>query len=193
MLNLRKLLVLFVLAGALQGCTYFQKRAHDARDIIDLGFTFSAKPQFSLYASGPFVQVFTAGVGKVDGRFFGLGEGDFHLWGPHYEKSVGLAVWGLEWLSYQHTESEIEAMPKAQADEAANYMQVGLVGMPLGYSGAVAPSGPGPKYIGSCPHYLHLGWIGVVATPRYLQAFDFVLGWTTLDILGDDEARLAKQ
>jgi hypothetical protein len=45
----------------------------------------------------------------------------------------------------------------------------------------------------SCPHYLHLGWVGVVATPRYLQMLDFVAGWTTLDVGGDDNRREEKE
>src|SRR5690349_2508330 len=92
--KLRNLLLLFMLTGLLQGCTYLQQRANDAKDIIDLGVTFSSKPQFAFYASGPFIQVGAAGYGHVDGHFFGLGESKFSLWGPHYEESYGLLLWG---------------------------------------------------------------------------------------------------
>ena len=35
-------------------------------------------------------------------------------------------------------------------------------------------------------HNLHLGFVGVSALPCVVQVVDFVLGWTTLDIAGDD-------
>jgi len=178
--------LLLALLGLAQGCAYLNNRANDAKDMIDVGFTFSEKPQFALYASGPFVQVGTAGYGQVDGHFFGLGGGKFCLWAPHYEHSYGLLVWGREWISFSHSEAEIAAMTEEKAAAATSDMQVGIVGMPLGLAGVGAPP-PGLKYIGSCPHYIHLGWIGVVGGPRYLQMLDFILGWTTLDICCDDD------
>lgn len=161
------------------GCTYLGYRLDDALDIADLGITVSTRPQLAVYASGPFVQIGTLGGGKVDGHFIGLGGGRATLWGPHYEKSQGALVWGEEWISYRWREAQIEALPEDLRDDAANFMRVGPVGFLQGPL-------PAADYFGSCPHYLHLGWVGLVGTPRWLQMADFLLGWTTLDLCFDD-------
>lgn len=196
--HMLQLLLLVSAVVTLNGCTYFTNRYNDLKDIGDFGVTFSSKPQLAVYASGPFVQVGALGYGHVDGHFFGMGEGRVAAWAPHYEESYGLAVWGNEWLSYFHTEDEIKAMPKAEGNKAANAMQVGIVGMALGLPALqgqpLAPPFDAPpptlKYIGSCPHYIHLGWVGLVGTPRYFQMIDFLVGWTTLDICQDDNRDL---
>ena len=168
-----------VLFFQLTGCAYLQDRGDDAREIIDAGISISQKPQFAFYASGPIVQIAALGVGNVDGKFVGLGEGEWRNNAPHYEKSIGLFLWGEEWISYKYSKADLEAMPRQEADEAANFMRVGVAGMLQGPP-------PDKEYIVSCPHYIHLGFVGLVATPRYLQFADFLLGWTTLDILNDD-------
>lgn len=164
---------------AAPGCTYLKYRGQDAMDFMDVGVTFSAKPQFSFYASGPFVQIGALGIGKVDGHFFGLGDGQACLWAPHYEASVGVLVWGEEWISYRSTEASLAALPLAEAELTGNFMRVA----PIGFIQGPTPS---LKYFGSCPHYLHVGWIGLVGSPRWLQMADFVLGFTTLDLCQDD-------
>ena len=161
------------------GCTYLKYRGQDAMDMMDVGITFSSKPQFALYASGPFVQIGALGFGKVDGHFFGFGEGKASLWGPHYESSCGVLVWGEELLSYHLTESQLAALPPRESDLTANFMRVG----PIGFIQGPLPS---LKYFGSCPHYIHLGWIGLVGSPRYLQMADFLLGWFMIDLCQDD-------
>lgn len=150
--------------------------------MMDVGITFSAQPQFAAYASAPGAQILTLGFGRVDGRFVGVGEGRAALWGPHYESSVGLLLWGEERISYRRTGAELAALPPQEADLAANFMRVG----PAGFVHGPAPS---LKYVVSCPHYIHLGWIGVVATPRWLQMADFLAGWVGLDLCLDDGAR----
>jgi hypothetical protein len=37
-----------------------------------------------------------------------------------------------------------------------------------------------------CPKVLHLGWVGVALNCHLPELADFFLGWTTLDIMGDD-------
>lgn len=161
------------------GCTYLKYRGQDAMDVIEIGVTFSSKPQFAFYASGPFVQIGTLGFGKVDGRFFGIGEGKASLWGTHYESSFGLLVWGEELLSYNMTESQLAALAPQDTDLTANFMRVG----PIGFVQGPLPS---LKYFVSCPHYIHLGWIGLAGNPRYLQMADFLLGWFMIDLCQDD-------
>ncbi|MBN1865997.1 hypothetical protein JW916_01775 [Candidatus Sumerlaeota bacterium] len=184
--------ILLIASVTLSGCSYLQARYNDAKDIADVGITVSKKPGIAAYASGPFAQVAAIGLGYVDGRFLGMGEGRLSFFGPHYEKSIGVGVWGMEWISYYHNEAEIDAMPPKEAAKASNHMQVGVLGMLAGLAGDGPPAPSRQKYAISCPHYLHVGWIGVVAGPRYLQMLDFVLGWTTLDICSDDKPRVAK-
>jgi len=35
-------------------------------------------------------------------------------------------------------------------------------------------------------HYIHLGRFGLVLNIRYTEMLDFLLGWTTFDLAGDD-------
>jgi hypothetical protein len=44
-----------------------------------------------------------------------------------------------------------------------------------------------------CGRGLHLGWIGVHASIRPFDIVDFILGWTPLDIVGDDEKNLQER
>jgi hypothetical protein len=159
---------LLVSALPFTGCTYLTHRGEDALDIVDVGVSLSSRPGFALYYD--FVPVIPIGYGHVDGTFAGLGGGRFGVM-PHYERSMGAVLWGREEVGFGRFD--------ADDPRSVNSQRVGLVGL------AQRPV-PGPDYMISCPHYLHLGWIGLVGTPRYLQMLDFLLGWTTLDICSDD-------
>ena len=156
------------------GCTYLAHRGQDALDMVDLGVTASAKPGFALYYN--FVPVVPIGYGQVEGTFLGIGGGRAGVM-PHHERSRGVVLWG---------EEEVAFGAYDPADPASfNAFRSGLVGLTQGPV-------PGPDYTLSCPHYIHLGWIGVVVSPRYLQMLDFILGWTTLDIAYDDGLRYGR-
>ncbi len=174
--TLRGLFLMLIMVPCL-GCTYLTNRGRDAGDVIDLGLTFSGKPQIAVFYD--FVPIVPIGYGRLDGRFAGLGGGRIAGWAPHYEKSYGLILWGEEELTFRNSYEELEMLGSEERDEAVDFQRTGLIGM---FQGPF----PSQDYLISCPHYLHLGWIGVVATPRYLQMVDFVLGWTTLDIGADD-------
>lgn len=152
----------------LQGCTYLTYRGQDAMEIMDLGLTVSQKPGFALYYD--FIPIIPIGVGYVDGYFLGLGGGKAGAM-KHYEKSYGAILWGQEEVGFGVYDT---AVP-----ESVRFQRTGAIGLSQGPV-------PGPDYMISCPHYLHLGWIGVVASPRYLQIIDFILGFSTLDICHDD-------
>lgn len=170
-----------ILAGLLMGtqsCTYLSNRGHDAMDMMDLGLTVSKDPHFAFYYD--FIPVLPIGYGKVEGTFAGLGGGQFTGGTPHYEESLGLILWGEEKLNFGISPEELDAMSESERNDALNVQRSGLIGMAQGPF-------PGTDYLISCPHYLHLGWIGGVLSPRYLQMADFVVGWTTLDICSDDD------
>lgn len=170
-------MILGIVLTSAQSCSYMRNRGADAKDMIDIGFTFSKSPQFAAYYD--FVPIIPIGYGKVEGRFTGLGGGEFAGWAPHYEKSYGAILWGQEELNFGTPKDKLAAMTDSDRQKAMDFQRTGVIG-------AVQGPFPGPHYLISCPHYVHLGWFGVVATPRYLQMLDFLVGWTTLDICGDD-------
>jgi hypothetical protein len=179
----RTLTVLLMLGSAAfsLGCSYLQNRAGDAADIIDLGFTVSKKAQFAAFTDAPFMTIWPLGYGNVDGRFVGVGQGGLRGFSPMHERSVGFVLWGEEKLSYRAGKADLEEMDEEERAENEEFYRTGFLGF------AEGPAPP-PKYLFSCPHYLHLGWVGIVATPRYFELLDFVLGWTTIDICSDDTA-----
>lgn len=159
------------------GCAYLANRGNDAMDMIDIGVTVSAEPGFAFFYD--FVPVIPIGAGYVNGYFIGLGGGKFSIGYPHYQRSIGLVLWGEEEVTFEHSEDELLQMTPEQRWKATNFQRTGLAGLAQGPP-------PDTDYLISCPHYLHLGFIGLVGSPRYLQMLDFVLGWTTLDIGMDD-------
>ncbi len=161
-----------VLVAGAAGCqlaTYAKHRVEDLLDVADIGITWSAEPCFALYYDlTPFVPI---GVGYTDGYFAGLGFGALRLGDRFYQRSMGFIFWGEEEVGWGRFDRYDPATMNAN--------QAGIVGI---LSGDV----PGPDYFPSCLHYIHLGFVGVVANLRYLQAVDFALGWLTIDICFDD-------
>ena len=169
------LLGLAVLLTAGQGCTYLQHRAEDFAEMMDIGITLSAKPGLAAYADG--VSVLAGGFSYIDGYFLGWGGGQVG-WTRHYEVCWGLLVLGHEtqgWGEFDKSD------PKTLSKQF-----VGALGLP------VFPFHSRPDYMPSCVHTLHVGFIGVIANARYMEMIDFVLGWTTLDIGGDDGKPIGK-
>lgn len=171
-------LILVALLISAQGCSYLHKRANDAKDMVDLGFSFSKKPQLAVYLD--WIPIHPLGYGEVEGRFVGLGGGEFAGWTPLYERSYGALLWGEEDLNFGTPKAELDAMSESDRQKATNFQRSGLIGL---VQGPV----PGPKYMTAYPHYLHLGWFGVMLDPRFIEMFDFIVGWTTLDVCHDDD------
>lgn len=169
----RIVLGLTVVAGAavLGGCgsPYLRQRRNDLLQVGDLGITTSKKPYLSVHACG--LGLVSAGAGRLDGKFTGLG-GDQVGTQDHYHRALGLVVWSYD---------EIGWGDKVDPKDPNTLLQwhIGPVGW-LGY-----PKRP-PSYSLACTHYLHLGFVGLMSNLRYLEMVDFLLGWTTLDIMGDD-------
>ena len=131
----------------------------------------SKKPHFSLY--GCAAGLASAGAGHVDGKFAGMGGGQIGVV-PHYHKALGLALWSYEEIGWGEFDVE---------DPETLYIHhPGLLGWVL-----FLPRRPG--YAPGCMHILHLGWGGVMFNLRYADMLDFLLGWTTFDLAGDDGDR----
>lgn len=177
-----------------QGCYYFQNRAEDAMDIIDFGFTFSKEPYLNLFVDAPFVTTQPIGGGYLDGYFLGLGQGKLSLFAPCHFENWGFILYGEETVSYDGHSDNLASLDKAGEDRALQFSReffyTGLVGIGKGLAEGRYWQEPGRtmKYIGTCPHNFHLGWFGIVATPRYWDMLDLIVGFTTLDLSQDDDA-----
>jgi len=160
---------IIALSGILcSGCSYMQKRGNDALDMFDIGVTVSQTPGFSLYSSC--FEIFTVGYSNVDGRFHGLCRrrvGSF----PLRHNATGVLVWGYEQLGYDEVDFADPDSPES--------WRVGPLGLILG-------PGPDKAHVMNCPKLLHLGWAGIAINCKLADIADFILGWTTLDIMGDD-------
>jgi len=176
---------------AVSGCTlgkqsvgeYFTYRANDLLDILELGFTYSDDAQIALYGAGISGVFGVLGYADFDGYYIGMGGGQLGIT-RHYVHDWGLAVWGHEkvgWGTFDPNDPS-----------TLNEQDVGVLGAlfgPYGLAGHFgAWGGPGfhPGYMPACIHYIHLGWVGVVANLRYLEPLDFVLGIFCIDLFDDD-------
>jgi hypothetical protein len=181
------LVVLVVLVICTVGCTYLKNRGNDLADVFDVGITVTDKwkPDFRLYSS---FFLFPVGYSHVDGKLIGWGNRHFGI-NDFEAKEYGLLLTGRE--SYGtgplNPEDPRQVWPTYAKDdpnapkERPKY-KTGLI--PL-----IKNDKPRlwTKYV-ECNKGIHLGWIGIHVPCRPLDLIDFVLGWTTLDIMGDDEA-----
>ena len=156
------------------GCTYLQHRGEDFLEMVDVGFTVSEKPGIGLYWNS--LDIFPVGYSNVDGHFVGWGGGQIGVT-RHYNKCWGLG-YGYE---------EIGWGDLAIGDEET----VDIRG--AGILGILGPPYSGPDYTPACVHFFpHLGYVGLVWNARYTEILDFVLGWTTIDIAGDDGYKIGR-
>ena len=163
-------LALALTVTALSGCAYLRQRRNDFLQTSDLGITTSRTPYLALQAST--MGIFSVGAGRFDGTFTGVG-GDQTGSVRHYHRGLGLIAWSYDEIGWGE-----------KADPADPNTLLQWHSGPIGWLGY--PQRP-PSYAFACTHYLHLGVVGVVANFRYLETLDFLLGWTTLDILKDDD------
>jgi len=161
---------ILVVAAALSstGCAYLQNRGQDFTDIFDVGVTVSAKPQFTLYAG--FLNILSVGYSDFDGTLLGMAGRSYGVVDAR-QNAGGLVLWGYEQFGYEDFEADDPDSPPA-------------------WGVAVAGRGERPPkmQIINCPKMLHLGWIGLALNCKFGQLADFLVGWTTIDIMGDDAA-----
>jgi len=170
--------VLLALAACAPGCSYvpvvgpyLNNRGRDALDMFDIGFTFSTKPQFGLYANCPFTV--PIGGAKVDGYYAGIGGGKIGVV-EHHQDAVGLIVTGHEKVTW--------GSPDSDEGESGGDYKVGFLGLNTDMEG-------NPVYRPQCTHYLHLGFLGLTGNINYKEIPDFFLGWAGIDICRDDSRR----
>ena len=163
-------IVFAALAASLTGCgSYLAKRGRDARQMVDIGTTHTEKSSTAFFMCG--VSLVGFGGGHLEGTFTGLGGNQVGTTKLYY-RSVGYGLWTYEEIGW--------------GDDCDVSKQETL----YSYYGAVAgwiehlPRRPG--YAPACNHFIHFGHSGIVLNVRYLEVLDVLLGWTTLDLCGDD-------
>jgi len=183
-----KLLTVTVAVIVTTGCSYLQNRGNDLLDVMDVGISITdqTRPDFRLYIN-PFL--FSVGYGNVDGKLIGLGNRHFgihdfeaHEWGTVLtgQQRYGAGPFDPEdprqvWPTYNKDDPQT---PKERPTYKTGPLPLLKCEEPTTWT----------KYV-ECDKGIHLGWIGIHIPCRPLDLVDFVVGFTTLDIMKDDTAR----
>lgn len=159
------------------GCSsvgkYARHRAEDALEMIDLGFTFTAKPCIGLYWNS--LDVFPVGYSYIDGYFLGWGGGQLGVT-RHYNH-----CWGFGYAREEIGWGEFD-----KDDPDTLYIDYSGV---LGF--VLPPYENEPAYTPACVHFIpHILFVGFVWNARWYEIADFFVGFTTLDIAGDDGEKM---
>lgn len=172
---------LLVASLSLNGCTYLKNRGNDARDIFDVGVTVntSLKPQFAFYFDQ--FSIFTLGYSHFKGKIFGnVNSKDGLLDYENYD--WGVVAWGSRKEGadpFDPTDPRQARADQKDLKERPRF-DLGLARIPFSNDPP-----PWRQYI-ECHRIFHFGYVGIVFNLRPLDLIDFLVGWTTLDILHDD-------
>jgi len=112
----------------------------------------------------------------VDGWLIGLGRRHVGIMQTR-SRGAGLLLWGQERWGY-----EDDYNPSDPSSPA--FWRVGAIGL---------SEGPPPDWrnVFVCPKMIHFGWVGFTLNCKLGEMADFLLGWTTIDIMKDDTAGVA--
>ncbi len=180
-----KLFMLFLLVSVtsitFNGCAYMHNRYNDFKDIADFGISVNTelKPQIGFYFD--FFNILPIGYSNVNGKALGWGNRNGG-WVDHIDENWGIIGWGKEKRcigKFNPLDPHQTRLDQREIKEPHNY-NVGPVKMIA--DGDVPPL---PQYF-ECNRVIHLGWIGVYLYLRPADILDFIVGWTTLDIMRDD-------
>jgi hypothetical protein len=166
----------------LQSCTYMGQRGNDVLDIFDIGFTVTDKAQPDLALYFDFFNMVPIGFAKVDGKLLGLGHRQFG-WLDYHARHWGLLAYGSEMqgIGTFNPNDPRQARQDGLPKEAWPTHDAGFVRV---FTGDNPP--PRMHHI-ECTRQLHLGWLGFLMNIRPVEMVDFLVGWTTADILMDDD------
>jgi hypothetical protein len=183
-----------VLVGAAlsSGCNYMTQRGKDALEMIDVGLTVSAKPGFAFYP-GDYFNYTPIGYSSVDGWYLGWAHAQAGCL-RFKDESWGLLLWGSEHLRIgEFNPNDPHLFDQAKLRELKEAGQPIPTESPQYNVGAVSMSkygnkGPWPSFV-SCRRNFHFGFIGIHASMHPADIADFFLGWTTYDLMDDDNVR----
>jgi hypothetical protein len=142
---------------------------------VDVGITVSKQPTIGLYWNS--LDIFPFGYSNINGYFVGYG-GGHPVAMRHYNKCVGFgyAYQEIGWGDFDKDDPE-----------TLNRNYAGVLGYLL------PPYKHDPAYSPACVHFFpHIGFFGLVWNARYMEMVDFLLGWTTFDLAGDDGVEAGK-
>jgi hypothetical protein len=169
---------LWMSMGCRQVLTYAKYRGQDALEMIDLGISVTKTPQLGLYWNS--LDVLVAGYAKLDGWFVGWGGNQIGVTRMH------VRAWGFLW-GYQ----EIGWGDYDLKDKKTLYIDSG------GLPGFVTSAIPGfepkniPAYTPACVHFFpHIAYVGIVWNARWWEIIDFIVGFSGVDLSGDDGNRI---
>ena len=168
-------ILIFAVALSGSGCAYVQNRGQDLADVFDIGVTVSKEAQFSLYAG--LLSTVAVGYSNFDGTLLGMADRNYGVVDAR-QNAGGLILWGYEQFGYEDFDAKDPESPASWG-----------VG-PIGWS-SENPT-PAPQVV-NCPKMLHLGWVGITVNCKFAELGDFVVGLTTLDYMGDDDAGIEKK
>ena len=167
-----------------QGCgsAYMRNRINDALDIVDIGITVTPRqePDFAIFLD--FFNFLPLGYADVNGKILGLGNRQAG-WNDYEMQAWGVLAWGEKKLGTgKFNPLDPHQARINQRDLTARQKY------DAGFIGSFAGKNPPPElwFMDCGPRIIHLGWIGLMETSRWADLIDFILGWTTLDILRDD-------
>jgi hypothetical protein len=175
------LLFIAVMSLALQSCAYMQDRGNDALDVFDIGITVtpSLEPDFSLYFD--FFNMTPLGYSNVEGKLLGIGYRQVG-WLDYQAYNWGVLTHGSEQQGagiYNPNDPRHARAGSAYHEDWPAY--------DAGFVGVFSGDRPPPKFhYMECTRQIHLGWIGFVMDFRPVDLVDFLVGWTTIDFLNDD-------
>ena len=159
-------------------------------EVIEIGITVSPhwQPDFALHAN--FFNLTPMGFSHIDGKYIGWGYRQAGVF-DYKDHSWGLLLVGREDLQF----GRFDANDPHQAS-ASQIARLKAAGQPLPQRMAIYDVGvvgmvkagktpPWPTFM-ACRKNIHLGWIGAFNICRPVDLVDFILGWSTIDIVGDD-------
>ena len=162
-------------------------RGNDLSDMFELGITLTPRLKPTFAARIDAFNVISLGYSHADLMMFGWSDrnlGKLRL----RDEFWGAFAWGKAklWIG---PAGDAESAPIGTWLPETSRPWDGREPFTVGFAGAFAGTPrPVKRSFGECPKLVHLGWIGLYANGSPLDWVDFVLGWTGLDIGGDDTA-----
>lgn len=159
------------------GCTYLTNRYNDALQMVDVGISITDTPQIGLYWNS--LDILTLGYASLDGWFVGWGGNQIGCTRMHVRCwGFGYAYEEIGWGDYDVDDPKTLYITNGGLP---GYLLIPVPGIPQKI----------PAYSPACVHFFpHIAYVGLVWNARWFEILDFLVGFTTIDLAGDDGARI---
>ncbi len=179
--SLSVLLLILSVGMLLQSCSYMKNRGNDALDMFDIGISVTPRvmPDGALYID--FFNMLPLGASHVDGKLLGIGYRQAGLL-DYQTHNWGVLAYGSE-LQGAGVFNPRDPRHARQGDTP----ETDWTRHDAGFVGVFTGDTPPPQYhYRECARVFHVGWVGILFDIRPVDIFDFIVGWSTIDIQGDD-------